>query len=152
MLPVSDHYIQEINKIIFNLIWAGKPPEIKRNTIIGEKKDGGLKMCDFKIMEKALKITWVNRIQDESQASGKIIPNQLLHKHGSLAFLTKYNFAASMLDLDDKLPIFHKKMLDYWSEFKIATGIDSKTNPNNEIVWNNRKILVGKNPFLPKLV
>lgn len=76
----------------------------------------------------------------------KIIPNQLLHKHGSLAFLTKYNFAASMLDLDDKLPIFHKKMLDYWSEFKIATGIDSKTNPNNEIAWNNRKILVGKKP------
>ena len=37
-------------------------------------------------------------------------------------------------------------MLDYWSEFKIATGIDSKTNPNNKIVWNNRKILVGKKP------
>ena len=28
-------------------------------------------MCEFKIMEKALKITWVNRIQDESQASWK---------------------------------------------------------------------------------
>ena len=146
VLPVPDHYIQEINKLIFNFIWAGKPPKIKRNTIIGEKKDGGLKMCDFKIMEKALKITWVNRIQDESQAPGKIIPNQLLHKHGSLAFLTNCNFAPSMLDLDDKLPTFYKKMLDYWSEFKIATGIDSKTNPNNEIVWNNRKILVGKKP------
>ena len=133
MLPVPDHYIQEISKLIFNFIWAGKPPKIKRNTIIGEKKDGGLKMCDFKIMEKALKITWVNRIQDESQASWKIIPSQLLHKHGSLAFLTKCNFAAGMLDLDDKLPTFYKKKLDYWSEFKIATGIDSKTNPNNEI-------------------
>ena len=146
VLPVPDHYIQEINKLIFNFIWAGKPPKIKRNTIIGEKKNGGLKMCDFKIMEKALKITWVSRIQDESQAPWKIIPNQLLHKHGSLAFLTNCNFAPSMLDLDDKLPTFYKKMLDYWSEFKIATGIDSKTNPNNEIVWNNRKILVGKKP------
>ena len=93
-------------------------------------------MCDFKIMEKALKITWVNRIQDESQASWKIIPNQLLHKHGSLAFLTKCNFAASMLDLDDKLPTFYKTILD------------------DEIVWNNRKILAcrKKNWFLPKLV
>ena len=69
VLPVPDHYVQEINKLIFNFIWAGKPPKIKRNTIIGEKKNGGLKMCDFKIMEKALKITWVNRIQDESPAS-----------------------------------------------------------------------------------
>ena len=81
VLPVPDHYIQEINKLIFNFMWAGKPPEIKRNPIIGKKKDGGLKMWDFKIVEKALKITWVNRIQDESQASWKIIPNQLLHNN-----------------------------------------------------------------------
>ena len=66
-------------------------------------------MCDFKLMEKAFKITWVNRIQDESQASWKIIPNQLFHKYGSLAFLTKCNFASSLLDLDDKLPTFYKK-------------------------------------------
>ena len=52
--------------------------------MIREKKDGELKMCDFKIMEKALKIAWVKRIQNESQASWKIIPNQLLHKYGSL--------------------------------------------------------------------
>jgi len=97
-------------------------------------------------MEKALRITWVNRIQDESQASWKIIPNQLLHKHGGLTFLTKYNFATSILGLDDTLPTFYKKMLDYWCEFKISTGIDSKANPENEIiVWNNRKIVVGKN-------
>ena len=144
VLPVPDHYVQEINKLIFNLIWAGKPPKIKRNTIIGEKKTGGLKMCDLKIMEKALKITWVNRIQDESPASWKIIPNQLLHKHGGLAFLTKCYSTTSILDLDDKLPTFYKKMLDYWFEFKISSGIDPKTNPKNEILWNNRKILVGK--------
>ena len=144
VLPVPDHYVQEINKLIFNFIWAGKPPKIKRNTIIGEKEKGGLKMCDFKIMEKALKITWVNRIQDESQASWKIIPNQLLHKYGGLAFLTKCNFTTDILDLDDKLPTFYKKVLDFWCEFKISTGIDSKANPKNEILWNNRKILVGK--------
>ena len=146
VLPVPDHYIQEINKLIFNFIWAGKPPKIKRNTIIGEKKNGGLKMCDFKIVEKALKITWVNRIQDESQASWKIIPNLLLRKHGGLAFLTKCNFATNTLDLDEKLPLFYKKILDYWCEFKISTGIDSKTDSKNEILWNNRKILVGKKP------
>ena len=56
VLPVPDQYIEEINKLTFNFIWAGKPPKIKRNTIIGKKKDGGLKMCDFNIMEKALKI------------------------------------------------------------------------------------------------
>ena len=37
-------------------------------------------------------------------------------------------------------------MLVHWGEFKISTGIDSKTNPKKDIVWNNRKILVGKKP------
>jgi len=32
--------VQEINKLIFNFTWAGKTPKIKRNTIIGEKKNG----------------------------------------------------------------------------------------------------------------
>ena len=101
-------------------------------------------MCHFKIMEKALKIAWVKRIQDESQASWKIIPNQLLHKYGSLAFLTKCNVATNTLDLDKTLPTFYKKMLGYWCNFKFQMDIDPKTNPRNEIVWNNRKILVGK--------
>ena len=73
-------------------------------------------------MEKALKIAWVDRIQDESQASWKIIPNQFFHKKGGLAFLTKCNFATSTLDHDDiKLPTFYKRVLDYWCEFKIST-------------------------------
>ena len=44
--------------------------------------DSGLKwdlqMCDFSLMEKALKSAWVNRVQNESSASWKIIPNYLL--------------------------------------------------------------------------
>ena len=43
--------------------------------------------------------------------------------------------------------------LHYCCEFKISTGSDSKSNPKNEIVWKNRKILVGKKTcFLPNLV
>ena len=38
VLPVSNHYIQEINKQIFNFVWVGKSPKIKRNTIIGKRK------------------------------------------------------------------------------------------------------------------
>jgi len=64
-------------------------------------------MSDFKIMEKAIQIAWVKSIQDKSQASWKIIPNQLLHKYGSLAFLTKCNFATNRLELDETLPTFY---------------------------------------------
>ena len=43
-------------------------------------------------------------------------------------------------------------MLDYWCEVKISTVIDSKTNPKNEILWDDRKTIVGKKCFSVKLV
>ena len=39
-----------------------------------------------------------------------------------------------------------RQVSNNWCEFKISTGIDSKINPKNEIMWNNRKILIGKKP------
>ena len=55
VLCIPKHFAKEINKISFNFIWEGKPAKVKRSTIIREKKNGGLKMLDLEIMDKALK-------------------------------------------------------------------------------------------------
>jgi len=39
-------------QLIFGFIWDGKPAKIK-STVIGEKKQGGVKIADFNIVEKA---------------------------------------------------------------------------------------------------
>ena len=36
-----------INNMIFNCIWDGKPPKIKKMNIIGEKNKGGVKLFGF---------------------------------------------------------------------------------------------------------
>jgi len=72
--------MKEINSTIFNFIWDVKPPKLKKSTIIGEKKHGGLKMTDFNILNKALKVAWIPRIQSENEASWKIIPNEALER------------------------------------------------------------------------
>ena len=87
LLTVSKSLIDRINKIIFSFIWEGKPPKIKKKTIIGEKHCGGLKMIDFEIMEWSLKIAWIKRIAESSNASWKKIPNQGLNQYGGLEFL-----------------------------------------------------------------
>ena len=33
----------DLNKLFFNFIWDGKPEKIKRNTLIADFEDGGLK-------------------------------------------------------------------------------------------------------------
>ena len=69
LLTVPKPLVDKINKIIFNFIWEGKPHKIKKKTIIGEKHRGGLKMIDFEIMERSLKIAWIKRITEASDAS-----------------------------------------------------------------------------------
>jgi len=64
-----------INSMIFNFIWQGKPPKIKRMTIVGGKNKGGLKMIDFEVMNTALKIVWIKRICQNSDSSGKLLSN-----------------------------------------------------------------------------
>ena len=71
LLTVSKSLIDRINNIIFSFIWEGKPPKIKKKTIIGEKHCGGLKIIDFEIMEWSLKIAWIKRIAESSNASWK---------------------------------------------------------------------------------
>ena len=56
VLVIPEHFIKETEKLIFDFIWDGKPAKIKKSTIIGEKKQGGLKMIHFNIMNKALKV------------------------------------------------------------------------------------------------
>lgn len=143
VLYTPHNYIEKINKIIFNFIWDGKPPKIKRKTIISEKKDGGLKMCDFEIMEKALKIAWINRIQNQSHASWKIIPNHLLQCHGGLAFLMNCRYDTKTLKLDN-LPDFYRSILEYWQYFKTLSS--NEKDIKDEVLWNNCNILIDKKP------
>ena len=69
-----------------------------------------------------------------------------MHKHGNLAFLTKCNFPTNILDQEEKLPTFYKKILVYWCEFKNSMELDFKSYPKSKLLWNNRKILIENKP------
>lgn len=43
-------------KITFDFVWEGKPHKIRKNTLIGEKEKGGLRMIEFDSTNMALKI------------------------------------------------------------------------------------------------
>ena len=136
------HVVDETNKLIFNFIWEGKPPKIKRATIIGEKSDGGLKMIDFGIMETALKISWIPRIQQNSDAGWKAIPEYLLSHHGGLAFLSHCRYDIKLLQLHN-LPPFYYSVLKYWQDYRSDCS-DDNAQIHNEIIWNNSNIVIDK--------
>lgn len=58
-LPISSRKIKAINKLNFDFIWRKKYHYIRKNDIIREYEDGGLKAIDFDIMNGVLKLKWL---------------------------------------------------------------------------------------------
>ena len=60
-------------------LWKGGRGFIKRNTLIGNVEDGGIKiMANVKSMFKSLKIKWTQRYVDNNHAAWKKISMFLL--------------------------------------------------------------------------
>ena len=57
----SPEAIKEINSIFYNLLWNGKGDKIKRNVMINDYSQGGLKMIDILSFNKSLKATWIKK-------------------------------------------------------------------------------------------
>ena len=71
----STEFSKEVNRITSSFtIWNGKPPKIKKSTIISCKSKGGLKIIDFGLFNTAIKAAWVKRFCSPSDADWKTIP------------------------------------------------------------------------------
>ena len=55
--PVIDY----INKILFNFLWGNKA-KIRKNVVIKQYIEGGLKMVNLQAFIEALKLTWIRRL------------------------------------------------------------------------------------------
>ena len=76
-LPVPQWFVKNVTSKMYKYIWNGKPDKIKRNTLIGNIEQGGLKMIDFENMVKAQKLMWIKRIYSDDQPSWKAFPTWL---------------------------------------------------------------------------
>ena len=80
--------INKINKHMFDFLWDDKPDKIKRNTIIQDYENSGLKMIDLNIFIKSIKAGWVKRITNENNDGDwkHIYINKLEKYGGNLIF------------------------------------------------------------------
>ena len=62
ILPYPEEaLINKVKSDIFNFIW-NKTDRIKRNTLIGDVKSGGIGVIDIETKLKSLKATWVSKL------------------------------------------------------------------------------------------
>ena len=66
--PLQTNYqaMKELNEAFYYFLWDGKPDKVKRNVIINEYSDGGLKMIDLLSFNKSLKTIWIKKYLDKT--------------------------------------------------------------------------------------
>jgi len=102
-------------------------------------------MIDFNIMNKALNVAWIPRVQSRSDASWKIISEVAFENLGGISFLSQCNYNVKLLQFNN-LPDFCSDVLKYWQNARSA--FQTNTSPRNEIMRNNHNIIRdGKAPF-----
>ena len=108
----------------------------------------GLKMLDFEIMDKALKIAWIKQLTEHDDAAWKIIPEFAATDYGGLSFLIECQYDVKYLSLDN-LPPFYHILLKYWQEYN-RDKFSKNSDIQNIIIWNNSRILIGGKPMFYK--
>jgi len=139
-LPLSNEIIKSANKIIFDFIWKGKD-KVKRRALINNIENGGLNMIHLESLIQAQKMSFFKRYVDlDYAADWKLVLDALLKPVGG-SYLLKCNFSLS--DLPVKVSPFYAECLTLWSRFNTTLPVQVE-DIMEEIVWNNKNILVNK--------
>ena len=138
--------IKRVTKLFFGFLW-GKTDKVKRDTMIGDIKQGGLKMIDFKSHCLSLKASWIKRIGEADINSSWInIPSLYLRDTAILEiipYITSHEI--TKLKPFEKLPPFYKQVIEGYVQCNAPYTSGSHSNNNtvnvlNMCIWGNRNI------------
>ena len=78
-LETNHTAIKDINVMFYNFLWNDKGDKIKRNIMINDYSEGGLKLIDIASFNRSLKATWIKKYLDkEIVEAGKAFLTQNL--------------------------------------------------------------------------
>ena len=96
MLTVPEPVIQKTQTKLFAFLWRNKKDKIKRQIIYQPMSDRGLNFMNFRTMFKSLRLSWIGRLLDGTNANWKAIPNFFFNKYGGPTFLWKCNYDVNL--------------------------------------------------------
>ena len=95
-------------------------------------------MVDFEIMDKALKIAWIEQLTNNN-AAWKIIPEFAATDYGGLSYLIECQYDVKYISLDN-LPPFYHTLLKYWQQYN-HDKFSENSDIQSKIIWNNSGIV-----------
>ena len=118
---IEKKILVDINQILYEYLWNGKPDKISRNDVCRSYHAGGLKMINVYNFEKCLKLSWLKYISNENKPWIQL----LKHTVGNLSRIPIVGGDWHCCMRKDLNP-FWKTVFEYWSQFCVCQHV--KTN------------------------
>ena len=142
VLTIPPKYVETINELAYAFVWNNKPNKIKKDTLIADYSQGGLKMLDISSFLKAQKVMWVKRLLTPDKASWKALPSLYLESQLGLDI---FKCRATCTEKPAGFPGFYWQVLQAWFETKELIKLDlTPYNIRKECIWLNKKITTKK--------
>ena len=147
-LPTNQCAIGEVNTLFFKFLWDGKGDEIKRDIMISDYEDGGLKMIDIRLFTEALKLSWVKKYLDKgNEAKWKLFFNVQLRDLGGDIIFKGNLHKKDILTYFKVSDVFLQEILQIWSNVIYEDNICSKKQLLSQSLWPNSLIRVNNKPI-----
>ena len=146
----NNKVIKEINGLFYNFLWNDKGDKIKRNVMINDYPEGGLKMIDIESFNKSLKAIWIKKYRDmENQGGWKTFLDFELRKYGGIAIFTGNlnKKDTSAIKISDP---FIKEVMEIWSEVNFEQAIVTEDHFFRSSLWYNSLIRIENKPVFYK--
>ena len=129
---VPNSILETIDKLFLDFLWSGKPPRIKKSTIISGYGAGGLKMPDIYSIHASQKIMWVKRLTDNNDRKWKKLEQLLL---GIDINLFSFKLPENMYKQSAQTQ-YHRQLLQCWFDIKNCTPIHCNEIMSEYLLYN----------------
>ena len=139
---MPEKFIKELEDLMFDFIWSGRKPKLKRSLLKQTLLNGGLAVPDIKHMIMTNRINWLKDYKYGNNHFWKNTFRTFLNDCGiQLDVLLMSDFSMKFLKpkTDKKVPIFYVEILKSWIEI----GNQEK---KKYFLWYNKNIKVNKTP------
>ena len=146
-LLTNQKVLGELNSRFFKFLWSDKGEKIKRNIMISDYSEGGLKMIHVISFNKALKCTCVKKyLYPENHGKWKHLFEWQLHRYGGPAIfrgnLNKQDLYKYLTTTDT----FTTEILHLWSEISYERNANSLYHFLSLPPWHNFLIRTDNKP------
>ena len=144
LLSMPAKLIQRLDQLIKTFLWNGKKAKIAYGALQLQNEHGGLKLCNLKWKDIALKVTWVSMVQED--------PSMHAIVNRCLSTILKQDIWRCNLNQSDSRLLFNKS--PFWTDVLVAwtyinyKRVDQVQDPAHQFIWYNSNICIQNKPFV----